>query len=672
MSCQAVIPRPAPRVPNGAWASVLGGHPRLLGPPGYVQRLAATKPELYRLIRGDESTLTAGDIRQAMAADPARHSFEVFQTAAFAAGIRHAVEGLDEGTTSGFISAAKERVAEGVQNLHQTSWVRMTDVALVYDLFREQIPRADREAMIEWLNPHLAVFTDDENPFHNSCLSKILCYLRVAYATWGENRRARDFRNHALVTLYEGKVVPVLHEFGTGGGWTECGWYQRHSLWHLVEALELARRVEGYDGFERCPSFFYQRMAHDLAQSYPAPREDGTARFPHEGDGGDAYWWGDESVRHLRTVLAQYWRGSELARYVANQPPAGPLPPARIPSFLYEEAPDDPLPMSTFPTAHLTAGVGKVYARSAWDEDATWFRFECSGFWCNHQHYDVGNFEIFRRESLAAESGEYLWGGPHAINWYLRTIAHNCLLVYEPGEDSWHHLRDGGLTPPANDGGQAQRWEWAPSSLEAWRADPAYRRGRLTAYDSQPRYLYVAGDCTGAYAPSKLERWRRQIVFVRPETFVVLDRVVSTKPEYRKTWLLHMRNEPRISGDVVTTANRGKLTVQTLLPAGARIEKVNGYAYRGEGYEAGLNHHSTASNRWRVEVTPTQSQREDVFLHILSTADAPARAKVVVGSGLVGARVGDLEVVLGEEGGEVKLSGRQHALEETIRRGRFE
>jgi hypothetical protein len=667
------IPAPAPRVRDGAWASALAGRPRLLGPPEHVLAMAKEKAALYRLIREDETIFTAGDIRRTMAADPARHSFEVFQTAVFAAGIRNRVEGLAPDVVAAFIAAAKERLARGVTNRHQDSWVWMTDVALVYDMLFDHLSPADRQAMIDWLNPHLEAFTDDENPFHNSCLSKILCYLRVAYATWGENPRARDFRDHALVKLYEGKVVPVLREFGAGGGWTECGWYQRHSPWHLVEALELARRFEGYDGFQRAPRFFYQRLAHDLAQSYPTPRADGTERFPHEGDGGDAYWWGDESVRHLRTVLAQYFRGSELARYVANQRPAGPLPPARIPSFLYEEQPEPPLPMETFPTAHLAAGIGKVYARSDWSGDATWLRFECSGFWCNHQHYDVGNFEIFRYEPLATESGEYLWGGPHAINWYIRTVAHNCILVYEPGEDSWRRMRDGGATVPANDGGQAKRWDWVVSGLEEWKAVPEFRRGRIIAYDNQPDFLYVAGDCTNAYAPSKLSNWTRQIVFVRPHTFLILDRVTSTRPEYEKTWLLHMRHEPVIDGSTMTIgAGEGQLTVQSLLPAPATIEKVHGYTYRGESFEAGLNHHSTASNRWRLEVRPTAARCEDVFLHVLSTAAAPPRAQLVERDGMVGAQFAGIEALLGEGGGTLLLEGRTFPLEHVIRTGRFE
>jgi hypothetical protein len=67
--------------------------------------------------------------------------------------------------------------------------------------------------------------------------------------------------------------------------------------------------------------------------------------------------------------------------------------------------------------------------------------------------------------------------------------------------------------------------------------------------------MYVAADCTQAYAATKLESWIRQIVFLRPGTFVILDRVVSAKPEYKRTWLLHSRFEPKIDGRTFGIAN---------------------------------------------------------------------------------------------------------------------
>lgn len=201
---QIVIPPPAPRIPNAAWASALASHPRLLGPKGFIQERASKYPELYRDLKRSDQLLPRGIVQ--------------------------AVEGIGEEAIRGLIAKALRHLERGITNTHQDTWVWLTDVVLTYDLFFDHISPDDRKKMIEWMNPHLETYTDDEHAFHNSTPSKMLCYLRIAYATWAENPRAKEFRDYALRKLYEDHLLPVFREFGAGGGWTECGWYQRHSV----------------------------------------------------------------------------------------------------------------------------------------------------------------------------------------------------------------------------------------------------------------------------------------------------------------------------------------------------------------------------------------------------------------------------------------------------------
>lgn len=643
------IPAPAPRIAPGSWAEALNQHPRLLGPPGFVRELAKEKPEVYAQIRASGHLM--------------------------AKGIVHAVEGLPGEEIEKLVARAMARLERGVTNLHQDTWVWLTDVALTYDLFYSSISPGDRQKMIEWMNPHLAAYTDDESAFHNSTPSKMLCYLRIAYATWGENPMAKEFHDYALRKLYEGRLLPVLQEFGAGGGWTECGWYQRHSLWHLAEGLELARRIEGYDGFQKAPRFFYQRLAYEMLQPYPRNRPDGTERFAVEGDGSDRYWTGDESPHLLRDLLAEYFRGSELSRYIANRRRTAQHPAAQILEFLYGPPQDQqPLPVETFPLAHIATGVGKVYARGDWSDDATWFRFECGDFWNHHQHFEVGNFEIFRGEPLATESGEYLnYLSNHDVNWLLRTIAHNSLLIYQPDEE-WVHLRDGGRNVYYNDGGQAKKWDWTVPDLDTWKGRrQTFTRGQIVAYQNRPEYLYVAGDCTRAYAASKLDSWVRQIVFLRPHTFVIFDRVVSTRPEYQKTWLLHSRFQPEIAGRTfVITNGEGRLTVESLLPEDPVIRTVEGYSYGGHTFPPKSDRLSDTASLWRIEELPGKPRTEDLFLHVLTTGE-PQPASLVRRDGAVGARIGAAEVLFQRGvGGRLTLGGRPFALEPVVSTGKHE
>ncbi len=670
MSSQSVategVPKPNPLIPAGAWAADLGKHPCLLGPAWHLRELAARWPDEYREIRTLPPEGWMDGIGHAHAWDPLL----------LARGVIHAVEGgIDERTARTYIDKALGFARAGASNIHQDTWVRMQQAVLAYDFFHEFVAPGEGRAIIDWLNSHLGVFNDDENPFHNSTLSKSLCYLEVAYGTWAANPRAREFRDYALVKLYEGQLLPVLREFGAGGGYTECGWYTRHCLWHLAKALEMARRFEGYDGFAKAPAFFHNRMAYELLQPYPGLWERQCERYAPEGDAQTWYTEFLEFPRMLRNLLAQYWRGSDLARFTAAKDRRGSSPHVRMCDFVYRQPSEDPLPLAQFPAAHAALGVGKVYARGSWDDDATWLRFECGDYFNQHQHFEAGNFEIFRREPLAAESGIYCdWSGPHSLNWLIRTIAHNCILIHDGSEKFNHRNRNRDRIVMANDGGQGAD-SYIVQSLDEWKrvADQGLRRGRIVAYENRPEFMHVAGDSTAGYGP-KARRVLRQIVFIRPHTFVMLDRVESARPEFAKAWLMHCRNEPAIDGAIFTVVDgRGKLTVRTLLPSPANIARLEDYAYGGHRYDPSRKVPMDVSARWRVEVRPVEARRDDIFLHVLSTEDAPLPAELARDGQAVGAKTADWQVMFDPAGSvRTSIGGKVFTSEFALKPGKYE
>jgi heparin/heparan-sulfate lyase len=197
---------------------------------------------------------------------------------------------------------------------------------------------------------------------------------------------------------------------------------------------------------------------------------------------------------------------------------------------------------------------------------------------------------IHRRGHLALDSGaDYTdTESPHYLNYYRRTVAHNTLLVYEPGETFFWGEN---LWPAANDGGQrmdSSRFWNSVRSLEDWRRTrDLWDRGRMDVDDSHPDvYVYARGDGTRAYHPSKLDRFVRELTWLpRARVLFVLDRVRSTDPSYRKAWLLHGVSEPRVEdggaprpvgaggtsrreASLVTFEDgQGRLRVHALLPA---------------------------------------------------------------------------------------------------------
>ena len=137
----------------------------------------------------------------------------------------------------------------------------------------------------------------------------------------------------------------------------------------------------------------------------------------------------------------------------------------------------------------------------------------------------------------------------------------------------------------SNDGGQWHPWPHHNGEV----SDPAeWEKGRklydiadILAFEDQGAYVYVAGDCSRAYRPDKLTCFTRQIVFIRPSTFIIFDRVISKNAQLKKTWVLQAMKPPTRMGEhLVVTNGDGRLFIQTLLPANPQVRLVSGSELR--------------------------------------------------------------------------------------------
>ena len=206
---------------------------------------------------------------------------------------------------------------------------------------------------------------------------------------------------------------------------------------------------------------------------------------------------------------------------------------------------------------------------------------------------------------------------------------------------------------------------------DAWRRHPELGDiADLCAYQDAGAFLYTAGDCTRAYSDKKLEKFTRQIVYLRPGTFIILDRVKSKNPAFKKTWVLHAPSEPARSGDnLVITNGKGRMHVQTVLPVKTEVTLNNGkdqYTYGGGSYPPRATYGPGAE--CRIDISPTKPAKEDLFLHILTTSEnnveSVPQATAVVAKGKVTITLGKTKVVLETEklGGTVTIKGKKTTL----------
>jgi heparin/heparan-sulfate lyase len=287
----------------------------------------------------------------------------------------------------------------------------------------------------------------------------------------------------------------------------------------------------------------------------------------------------------------------------------------------------EPRPAQPAPTRYFGFPLNSTVARTGWDAKAAIFEMKMHEYqFNNHQHLDNGSFQIYYRGPLAIDSGLYAtYGTDHDTNYLKRTIAHNAMLVFDPAEK----FRDGRAL---NEGGQ----RWPANGSEPRTLDVLLKNGYRVASDVKQQttddYCTLEGDLTESYS-GKVASYRRGFIWVnlhdekRPAALIVYDRIRSAKAEFKKTWLLHSIDEPKVEGAVtVIRQNGGKLVNQTLEPADFKITVVGG---PGREFEIdGRNHPpnrapapADEAGAWRIELSPARPAEFDTFLNVIQVMD---------------------------------------------------
>ena len=339
----------------------------------------------------------------------------------------------------------------------------------------------------------------------------------------------------------------------------------------------------------------------------------------------------------------------------------------------------------------------QLFARSGWDDEATFLSFQAGDNFTHHGHYQAGHFTLNKAgESLAITSGSYGgWTDPHRLHYYLRTVAANSLLVLKP-EEQVAPNRFFEINVAA--GGQriVMPTGSAITSLADWRANLGqgrhYEGATLKRYAYQPEdYVYAEADLTRAYNSSvydengdggKVAAVNRQLLYLpAADILLVYDQVTATDPKYTPKWLLHSRTKPRSRTETVlqgqakngiletrderltVVGEKARLTLFPLLPKARVVRKVGGLDYRfyvetdgddsdldGLNMDIGAKEQTWFDNGlWRLEMQPEKAQQSVNFLVALVPrlqADAPvATPDLVEGDGVDGLVVGDKHVL---------------------------
>jgi hypothetical protein len=405
---------------------------------------------------------------------------------------------------------------------------------------------------------------------------------------------------------------------GDDGGWQEgpgyWGAYMQFAL-HYVVALRAATQVDLMQ-----KPFFRNTPYYGLYTATPyhqhAPFGDGQTGSPR----------GLGQLMYVFSTLTQNpcfrWHAEESQAAIG----ADVLSLAAYDPHLKARSPLELPPARAFPAV----GLASFHTALGDRQNDISFLFRSSPYGgVSHGHADQNAYviEAFGR-GLAIATGYYPWyGSPHHDRWTRSTKAVNSVLVDAEG--------------------QVQR---------RWGAG-----GRLVAFTSTAGYDYAEGEAAAAYG-GRLERFRRQVVHVRPGVFVLFDELRSPEPS-RFQWLLHAYN--RIEMDeanrVLRIANPpATMHVHLLMPEKLDFAETDRYEPEPEPVARGW------TNTWHLTASTSESSRETRFLAVLlphreGKSGALPRVKRIQGVGAVGV------LLTGADGGENLVAFRTDPEAKTVR-----
>ncbi len=592
------------------------------------------------------------------------------------------------------------------------------DVALVYDWCYSQLSASQRATFVTFFNAWgdqqvNDPYDSDVPGWGNYWTRYAYSFALVGLASYGENPRAQEWLDHYRHWRFRDNDLHLLERIAEGGGWPEGMIYDWIANWPRVKALEAWRTATGEDLFQST-DWFRQRLGYLLLHRWPGLAEQwGHWYHPYLSTG---------DTERNRASIANYERimglilierftaeplAQQLQAYLSAPPTNGSQSFLAHEEFLWYNPSQPSQPPSQL--SHLAAGLGTVFLRSGWpdgaadtDPSATYLTFQSGDHFTYHQHYDQNSFTLFKHGDLLLDSGVYSGDGlsNHDVNFYVRTIAHNTLVVYNPSEDFSSARPDA----ESNDGGQRTFYpaSRSPQTVEYWDQHAVhYDTGDLLRYEDTAQYAYALGDATKAYNnPSynqamdtwlsgnvaKVSRFQREFVYLRPrgaspaDYLLLLDRVGVTQPAFsgaNTKLLFHTLSQPVVNGaatvvspgetlytgaDLATAVNgAGKVFIKTLLPAQRNLRVVGGRGVKSF-WVFGDNHdwhwdpsepqprpvndfEDVPYGEWRLELEPAGAGLQHTFLTVLYPTSSAVQAMpvtvLVQGSGMTGAHIAD-------------------------------
>jgi hypothetical protein len=417
---------------------------------------------------------------------------------------------------------------------------------------------------LDWYD--VSGFTNND-PIGNYFAGYFLAKTTAALATEGDNAKASTYWNDVVTRMWGKLVKPQFSTMMAGGGWPEGWGYGKKAVLSMVEALWATKTATGLDWWKELP-LARDEAAYAMHFAWPSLKhvdDQGTIRSGVNLRPSAELFMGLAAMMEAAGDSSAATARGFAADVMAT---AGDDTTAWS-KFLYG---DPASAKSNYQTSlsHFAAGPSHVGMRSSWDKGATWGALS-GGAYIN-----------------AAYSGEQLFnaGGLSVV------VGDQPLLINPTG---WLPQNGGTAGEDAvydDSYGTKQRRLYNtffvndtsnPNNPGQNSLSPTDSKAHVERYEDRGGFVHARGvslgDQYGTRTVKPVAQFTRDLVYVRPGTFVLFDRTTVAQASADQWLSFHTPVAPRQTSTADATQRRYDVvvgaaqvgSVRALLPKNATV-----------------------------------------------------------------------------------------------------
>jgi hypothetical protein len=410
-----------------------------------------------------------------------------------------------------------------------------------------------------------------DDPIGNYFAGYFLAKTAAALATEGENAKATAYWNDVVSRMWGSLVKPQFTRDMTGGGWPEGWGYGRKAVLSMAEVLWAVKTAKNLDWWQELPLARDQvrYVAHFAWPSLEQMDDQGTIRA------GVNLRPSSELMNGLASLLEATGDASAATARGVSAEIAAAAGDDSAPwsKFLYGETNSAKAAASTTGLSHFAPGPGHVAVRSSWARDAVWGSL-AGGAYINA---DYSGEQLFNAGGLSVVVG----GQPLLINptGFLPQNGGSAGedFVYDDSYGTrqrrlYNTFFVNDASNPFNPGQNSFSPDDSSAHVERYEDRGVFVHARAVGLEDQ----------YGSKSAHPVSQFTRDLVFVRPGTFVLFDRTTVASAGADQWLSFHTPVAPRSVAVTDSTQRRfdvavGTTTVgsiRTLLPKNATTSTV--------------------------------------------------------------------------------------------------